>query len=134
MNVIVRELEDRRGIPKGRRLEAGARNEITILVFVATLRNFLREGSRAANDAAIKVVELGLSGYSIGERVFSPGNENAMRGADLADALWGRIEDVRIRNLLDSENSISWLIEELYAIAKRPDRLDRYRETSRRPG
>lgn len=132
VNTVIREIEDRGSVPKERRLSSDTKHDIALLVFVASLRDFLREGSRAASAAAEEVVELGLSGFSIGERVFSPGNENTMRGAVLAEALWARIEDVRLKNLLDSEISLSRLIEELYGIARHPKRLDRYLEAPQR--
>jgi len=132
VSAVVGELEERRRTPRKLRLRLEERHNITLLVFIATLRDFLREGTRAASAAANKVVELGLPGFSIGERFFAPGNENTMRGAVLADGLWARIEDIRLRNLLASEKPTFWLIEELYGITRSPERLDRYRQTTDR--
>ena len=130
VSAVIREIEDRGSVPKKRRLPVETKQDIALLVFVASLRDFLQEGTRAATAAAERIVGLGLSGFSIGEHVFSPGNENTMRGTVLADALWAQIEDARLRNLLDSERSLSRLVEDLYGIARHPKRLDRYLEAS----
>lgn len=129
VNAVIREIEERREIPRKRRLTADVRQDIALLVFIASLRHFLREGARAASAAADKAIDLGFSGFTVGAHLFSPGNENTRRGAVLADALWACVEDRRLKNLLDSERSLSKLTEELYAIARNPERLDRHRET-----
>ena len=109
-------------------MPAEVKQDIALLVVIAALRQFLQEGTRAATAAAEKAVSLGLTGFSIGRTLFTPNNENTRRGSVLAEALWAQIEDKRLKRLIDSQPSLSRLVEELYAIAKNPERLDRYRE------
>jgi hypothetical protein len=65
VSTVIREIEDRRSLPKERRLTSEVRQDIALLVFPATLRSFLREGTRAARFAAEKAVSLRLSGFII---------------------------------------------------------------------
>jgi len=129
---VIQEIEKRGRVPEKRRTSADVKQDIALLVFIASLREFLREGSRAAAAAAEKAVSLGLSGFTVGRQTFTPDNENTRRGNMLADALWEQIEDNRLRNLLDSDRSLSRLIEVLYAVSRNPQRLDQYRKTTRR--
>lgn len=128
VSTVIRDIEDRRRVPKRLRMPAEIKQDIALLVVIAALRQFLQEGTRAATAAAEKALSLGLSGFSIGRTLFTPSNENTRRGAILAEAMWAQIEDKRLKKLLDSPPSLSKLVEELYAIAKHPERLDRYRE------
>jgi hypothetical protein len=133
VNTVIRDIEDRRQLAESRRLPKEVRQDISLLVFVAGLRQFLMEGSRAATAAANEVASFEFSGFSIGNYVFTPDNENTRRGAVLAEELWARIEDHRLKNLLGSERSLSKLVEELYAVARNPERLDRYHQAAGRP-
>jgi len=126
---VVTGMEEEKGVPKKRRLPASVKSDISLLVFVFSLRQFLREGSRAAEAAAKESIRLGLSGFQVGEQVFEPGNDNTLRGQRLSEALWEQIKDQRIRNLLESEHTLTGLTEKLYVIAKEPEDLDRYRNT-----
>jgi hypothetical protein len=126
VSAVIREKEDRGAVPKKRRLASETKQDIALLVFIASLRTFLQEGTRAASTAAQETVRLGLTGFTIGKYDFTPENENTQRGALLAESLWARLEDDRLRNLLGSELSLAKLVEELYGIARNPKRLDRY--------
>jgi hypothetical protein len=126
VSAVIREKEERGAVPKRRRLALEEKQDIALLVFVASLRRFLQEGAHAASAAAEEAVSLGLAGFKVGNYEFAPGNENTRRGAVLADSLWARIDDNSLRNLLDSELSLTKLVEELYSIARDPKRLDRY--------
>lgn len=125
---VVSSIEDKNGVPKKQRLSASTKSDITLLVFIFSLRHFLQEGSRAAASATNEAVALGLSGFSVGQQVFEPENDNVMRGERLAQGLWSQIQDQRIKNLMNSEKTLTNLIERLYGIAKEPKELDRYWE------
>lgn len=133
VNAVISGIEDARRTPRSRRLSLSVKQDIVLLVFIASLRQFLIEGSTAATAAANQVVSLEFAGFTVGTQFFAPDNENTRRGAVLAVALWSQIEDQRLKSLLTCELSISKLIEELYAVAKKPERLDRYLDTARRP-
>lgn len=124
---VIREIEDRRQLANEQRVPAEVRRDIALLVFIASLRDFLNEGSRAAAEAAEKAVSLGLAGFRVGRQTFTPDNENTNRGRMLANALWEQIDDPRLRHLLESETSLSGRIEALYAVCRSPEKLDRYR-------
>ena len=103
VNAVISGIEDARRTPRSRRLSLSVKQDIVLLVFIASLRQFLIEGSTAATAAANQVVSLEFAGFTVGTQFFAPDNENTRRGAVLAVALWSQIEeefvDLRTVNL-----------------------------------
>ena len=126
VHVIVAASEDEDRLPKSRRMPKAAKDELSLLVFVFSLRHLLKEGTRAATLAADEIEKLGVPGFQIGSQEFQKGNDNVLRGERLANELWDQIADNRIKRMMDSQDTITGVIQKLHEIYKTPEVLDRY--------
>jgi hypothetical protein len=127
VNAIVSAREDRQHGSQSIQTPRAVKNDIALLVFIFSLRRLLSEGTRAAKLATQELKLLGVPGFEVGSEQFEEGNENVLRGQRLANEMWEAIADPLLKRVLDSETSITRLIETLHDFYTDPGTLDRYR-------
>jgi hypothetical protein len=127
VNAIVSAREDQREGRQGIQTPRAVRNDMALLVFIFSLRRLLNEGTRAARLATQELTLLGVPGFEVGSEKFEKDNENVLRGQRLADEMWNAISDPLLKRVLESETSITGLIETLHDFYTDPRTLDRYR-------
>lgn len=86
---------------------------IQLLAFVYSLTSFLRDGSRAAREAASVFESLGMTGFTVGEAIFTERNENTARGDALASGLADALVGTACAEVLTTSRSMTELISRL---------------------
>jgi hypothetical protein len=86
---------------------------IQLAVFVFSLDDFLRAGTRAAQQASQTLEGYKIPGFQIGSTIFTKNNESTMRGEVLANQLRDVVADLPIGELIQNSSSIRNLVSRI---------------------
>lgn len=106
--------EREKDLPVRRRMERDKLNALQVIFTVWLLERFLRDGTRAAEQAVSAFAELRTPGFQIGKAAFTEGSEEVKNGERLADGLRAVIAAPEWFALLDRAETVAKAVEAAY--------------------
>lgn len=107
--------EREKELPPRRRMRRDELNAFQVIFTVWLLERFLRDGTRAAEQAVSAFAELKTPGFQIGTAAFTEGSDEVKNGEKLADGLRAVVAAPEWFALLDRAETVAKAVEAAYA-------------------